>query len=548
MELKRNTNRMYPRARFPAALAFLVVIMATGGIPTSAQPVQLEAVVEFIAGQNMYLSVGSEDGINEADTLSASRDNAQLGLLRVVGVTASRTVTTFAGAAFPVTRGDSLTITVIGTGQVEEIADTPPSDTLDTPGRRSVLDQGTDGVQLPPVEEGLRLSGRLALSMDLNTADTQGLRSAFERTRIYRIPTVNVRVRVEEIPGNLRVNVNTRYAYRSNESRLGISPLESFRVYQLNLERALPGRPFQAQVGRFFNPAETFSGYWDGLRLAYVPDAGFGGGILGGFQPERANENFSTDFPKYTAFGSYAYRSIEGSQRYNATLSFHQVFPESPFSTHTFLGLSQTLYYGSFRLRNQIQLDQDPADDQWSVTRLQVHGIVPVGSQVTARVRYFLYRPYQLLLTQNIIGYRRDRLSGGLSVKAFSGTFSADVATNTSDIDRRSFTYTGFASLPRLISPRTGLSTFAQYWYQRGGADVVYVAPSVFHYLGRLRTELQYQYQRSNFDVITSSDHALEWSIHFPIVHRVRSSIRLQTRWGDLTQTYRVYTTVWTRI
>ena len=530
---------------------FLAVLALAGFLPmqVQAQEIRVDAVVEFIAGENIYLNIGTDEGIAETDTLFALRDNQVLGALRVVGLTASRTVTTFAGAPFAVTRGDALTIVVqTGFRPTEEIADDQPTDPVDTPERRSVFEGGRTGTQLPPVEEGIRITGRLSVSMDLLNADTEGLRSSFTRERTYRIPVINLRTRIEELPAGLRINLNARYAHRNNESRLGINPENALRIYQLNVERLTLDSPFQARLGRFFNPAESFSGFWDGLNLAYVPDTGFGAGVLGGFQPLRANEDFTTDMPKYTVFGSYAYRSDDGSQRYNANLSFHQVFPESPLSTHTFFGLVHTYNLGRMRIRNFVQLDQNPANDEWTVTRLQAYGSIPLSTNLTFRSRYILRRPYQVLLTDNIIGYQRERVSGGLTLRALSGSFSADIATNTSDIDARSYTYSGFVAFPALTDLRIGFNTMVHFWDRDDGADVLFVAPTLSRQFNRIYTQLQYQYQKSNFDVIEATNHALEWSFNVPLGARVRSSIRLQSRWGDATSTFRVYTTLWTRI
>ena len=525
-----------------------VILLAVSATSVFAQEVRLEATVEFIAGQDIYLSVGSEDGIGASDSLVAFRGNEQLGPLRIVGVTTSRTVATFAGEPFAVTRGDVLTIVVrSGENIVDESIAQQPQDSVAQPGRQSVFEQGTTGRQFPPVEEGIRVSGRLALGMDLTSSTTNGVRSAGEQARNYQIPSANLRARVEELPGGLRVNVDSRFAYRNSESALGINPLNSLRIYQLNIEHDRPGSAFEGRVGRFFNPAETFSGFWDGAGLAYAPDEGFGAGALAGFQPDRADEGFSDELPKYTVFGSFAHRAQEA--QYNANLSFHQVFPSDPLlSTHTFLGFSHTFRQKLFRLRNLVQVDQNPENDEWTLTRIQVHGIVPIGDKFSLRARYFLRRPYQIYRAENQIGYERDRISGGFTMRAFTGVVSADVSTNSSDIEGRSYTYTSFVNIPQINLFDLGFSTLVHYWTRGSEADVIYVAPALFRYFGRAYTQLQYQYQQSSFDEFTAANHAVEWSVNFPVGRRLRSSIRLQSRWGDTTSMYRLFTTLWMKI
>ena len=540
------------RSRLQGVALLVIFLSFSGGIvsPLYAQETRLEALVEFIAGQNIYFNVGTSDGITTNDSLVAYRGNRRLGLLQIIGVTTSRTVTTFAEAPFAVTRGDVITLEVLAGEQPDDTVAETPTDPVDTtPERRSVFEGGRTGAQLPPVDEGIRISGRLALSMDLTSVTTEGLQSDFERTRNYQIPTVSLRASVEELPANLRININSRFAHRGNDSRLGIPPTNSLRVYQLNVEHANPGSPFQARLGRFFNPVESFSGFWDGVGFSYMPTEGFGAGVLGGFQPERGNEHFVTDLPKYSAFGAYAYRSDDGSQRYNASVSFHQVLPDDDvLSTHTFVGVNHSFHSRGFRLRNLFQIDQDPVTDSWELTRLQVYSMIPVSRSISLRGRYLMRKPYNLFLPENTIGYRRERVSGGFALRAFSGTFSADVSVNTSEISERSYTYSGFASVPRLGALDLGFTAMVNYWRRDDDADVIYITPSISRNFGSLLTQLQYHFQQSNFDVIESTNHTMELAFNLPLGNRIRSSIRLQSRWGESTSMFRVYTTLWTRL
>ena len=533
-------------------LGLLALLIVSGFVvmPSYSQETRLIATVEFVAGQNLYLNVGLADGITDSDSLMAYRNNRPLGLLRILGVTESRTVVTYAGTPFPITRGNELTVAILAGARADApVAEVPADTTSDEPERQSVFEGGRTGAQLPPVKEGIRVTGRLSLSLDLNTTQTSGLSSLFERDRTYTIPVINLRTSVEHLPGNLRFNINSRFANRSNESRLGISPENSLRIYQLNLEYAPTTSLFEARLGRFFNPYETFSGYWDGLGLFYAPDSGLGAGVLGGFQPTRANEDFTNELPKYTAFGTYAYRNDDGTARYNANVSFHQVFPDSPeLSTHTFIGFAHTLNVNQFRIRNLVQIDQDPIDDSFTLSRFQAYGIIPVTKSFSLRARYLLRKPYNIFLTENFFGYQRERVSGGFSVRTFTGIFSADVSMNTSEVTDRSYAYNGYATLPRTNFFDLGFSAMVNYWRRDDSADVLYIVPSISRYFGRSMAQVQYHYQSSNFDVIESTNHTVEGVITFPIGNRIRSSIRLQSRFGDFNNTFRIYTTLWTRI
>lgn len=525
----------------------LVLWMVGGSGLVQAQEAELTVQVAFIAGQNMYLSAGSEAGLAVDDTLVAFRDARRLGLLQVLGITRSRAVTTFAGPAFAVTRGDTLTLVVASARSLPPPITTPEAaaDTVRRPARVSVFTRGSTLVRLPPVEEGIRVTGRLMLGLDLLTSKTQGQRSSFERTRVYQIPSATLKATVEDLPLALRFNVNGRVAYRSNESRLGINPTRSVRIYQLNLERALPDAPVQVRAGRFFNPAETFSGFWDGVGLAYAPRGGFGAGVLAGVQPRRADEQFSTDLPKYTLFGQYRHRNPTGGTRYEAGASFHQVRPNNGLRTHTFLGVAQTFWWQRVRLRQLLQLDRDPERDAWTITRFQVQGVLPAGRRVTVRGRYLLRRPYQILRTSQMVGYERTRLSAGFSVRAYQGVLSMDLATNASDRTTRSYTSTAYLTFPNIRMLGVGVSALLNYWSRADGATVLYLAPGVSRTLGRVASRLEYQFQRSTFDPITATRHAVELSLNVPLARRIRAGLLLRTQRGAYATSNRAYASLW---
>src|SRR6185503_10047724 len=90
-------------------VAFLALIPVTLGAQTRAPQ---RVVVVQIAGSNLYLNAGNDSGVVTGDTLSVGRPGSELnGSFLVITATATRSVVSFAGPAFAVTRGDTLLLT-----------------------------------------------------------------------------------------------------------------------------------------------------------------------------------------------------------------------------------------------------------------------------------------------------------------------------------------------------------------------------------------------------------------------------------------------------
>src|SRR5690606_15631354 len=96
------------RRRLTISLAGAFVLLLAA--PVHAQERRLDVRVEAVAGENAYLSAGSDDGLAAGDTVQVLRDGAPLGPLQVVSVTRTRAAVAFLAEAFPLTRGERLTV------------------------------------------------------------------------------------------------------------------------------------------------------------------------------------------------------------------------------------------------------------------------------------------------------------------------------------------------------------------------------------------------------------------------------------------------------
>ena len=91
-------------------LATAVLLALPVAAPLFAQQTVIEAQVEQIAGSDIYLNAGTDRGVGPGAVLVVlgADGEDEAGRLRVIESTSSRSVTTFVGTPFPITRGATL--------------------------------------------------------------------------------------------------------------------------------------------------------------------------------------------------------------------------------------------------------------------------------------------------------------------------------------------------------------------------------------------------------------------------------------------------------
>ncbi|HSC59522.1 MAG TPA: hypothetical protein VLC11_08150, partial [Gemmatimonadales bacterium] len=270
-------------------LAGVVALLGTA-TPAEAQD-SLRVVVQYVAGDNVYLGAGTDAGVRQGDTLLVRRvpGGDAAGPLLVVTSTSSRAVVAFLGAPYSLTRGDSLAV-VMRHSTLAVTAAPPPALAVPLPGAAAP--------PAPQRRSALRSDGSLSLDLDLMQTRTTGLGVAPEQvTRNFTTPSIGLRYRVQGMPGGWELSTSVRATQRSSTGGV-VDPATLVQVYEAALVRRT--RTSEVKLGRFFDPYESFSGYWDGVMLHRGTEA-FGVGVLAGFEPDRGNGGFQSTDPKVGA-------------------------------------------------------------------------------------------------------------------------------------------------------------------------------------------------------------------------------------------------------
>ena len=514
------------RVHLPVCAGFVALLLALATPSTEAQDQGLRAVVEQIAGSDVYLSVGSEAGLAASDTVQVYRqeDGEYLGALRVVAVSATRSVVTFLDRPFPLTRGVvvQLRFTAAPTAAAAPAAAAPAA--------------------RPTARSGPRVRGRFSLDFNGMQSITTWLSNVEERVeRRFATPSMSLRLTATQLPGGFTFETTGRATYRYSDPEI-VQPDLSVRVYQLSVAKEFDNAPIQFRLGRFYNPYELYSGYWDGALLR-VGGRGFGVGVVGGFQPDRANEGPSTDLPKFTAFADYSLgrRAV----RYTGDLSFHQVRPKGEFLDHTFAGWSQALRVGGFRLASDLQVDRDPELSEWKITRARVTGAIPLARGFTLNGRYSHDRPYFLFRTTDILPFARDQVGGGFDYFGGNASFRADVAANRFDQGGWSMSYGGSFGFQRTGILGLGINAGGTYW-TLDNSTALQAFGDVTRRFGRVDVRGSYQFYRTAWDPTTVVTHSGALSLTVPLGARVYAMLQGRTQQGANLVSNSIQFSLWT--
>lgn len=506
---------MMKRQALLRLLSPTILLIASGLFVSraAAQQQRLSVVVEYIAGANLYIDAGAEEGIGAGDTLYVynQSDGTLLGTFRVLNTSQGRSVVTFAGRPFPITRGDALDISFV------------PAPLSVEAQRAAAEARQAEERRRAAARAPLQIDGRLSFSISALQSTTQGRVVGLEPIdRTFTTPTGRLRLTASHLPGDLtfQTNLKTTARYSSNDL---IQPSEAFRVYQLHLEKSFQELPLFVRLGRFYNPFERYSGYWDGLLIRVGADEGLGVGIAAGFHPDRLNENFSSQMPKYTAFVNYKYRDrLFG---YRADASVHHIRNRSGVGENTYLGFSQRLRYGGWRVSQDLQVDRDLERGSWNITQLQVNTSVSVNRSVAVHGRYSLRQPSILSPLDSLLPLRRDQGGFGLTLRVLNGSVGGDVTGTRVEGREFGYTYSSFLNFPRTGLWALGFSASGSYWIQ-GTSTTLYLSGGVTREFGRTQTRAFFSRYASETEGTKLVTQGGELAVTLPLMGRVFSTLR----------------------
>jgi len=491
--------------------------------------------VRQVAGSSVYLDVGTRHGLATGDTLSVAHGESRdwIGRLWVTASSETRAVLTYTEAPFPITRGEFLTLQLLREPAERpdepSVRQAPPARSSSTPAPRTTRPATANTGTQPAIQERPPAHGRVSLALSSTRSSTTfGGSDAVNVPRTFATPAFRFDLTAPQAVGGFTLRTSSRVAYRYSSTDV-FQPTATLRIYSAVLEREFEVAPVRVALGRFHSPVESYSGYWDGAFVR-VGSNGFGFGALVGFEPDRWNERPSTELPKASVFIDGRARG-EG-WRWQGDFSAHTVRPADSLPVHTFFGATQRVTVGRLFLSHDIQVDQDPEDGRWRLSRLRLRGSLALSENVDVRGGIARRESFLIYRLGSPFAARNDRLDAGLMLRTSVGYLSGDVGVSKDVAGNRTVgTTASYASVPAGRAGALGWNATVSRWSGAYGSTVS-ASPSVTLALDLARIRMGYRFNRSDYLERSSVTHGVEASLDRPLSPGMRMSLRTRIRFG----------------
>jgi len=461
-----------------------------------------------------------------------------LGTLVLASVTRRRTVATVVALSVQVEAGDVLFVPVVrpplAAGSALEVPLEPPAG---PPSRPVAADRAAPRVA--------RVSGRLAFDLDARETRTSwtGDLSGDTRRR-FATPTTRLSFTAAGLPGGVTLRANLRAAYRYDELQSGPPPM-SVRAYEIAAVRTFEAVPLEVMAGRFANPYESYSAYWDGLLVRVGRATGPGVGVLVGFEPTLHDEGFSSALPKLTGFLDYAARG--SGWRYDTDVSVHFLRPVgAPDRSH--LGWSQRIALGPFDISQRLRVDGGLDGRPWSIADLRLRTSLDIAGPLRLRAAYGRTRPTLYDFGESALPGSpplawpaREEAGIGVDLTGARASLSLDGARTHREGAGSGLTASGSAGL-RLGGARLLLS--GRRW-ARGADESLGISPALVFGTRGMEWRLGYRYYRAGAPTGIEPSHAVEAQVGFELARALHVTVRGERLWGASLDGMRVRLGIW---
>lgn len=512
------------------------------GVPAAAQTSdgRIPVMVDYVGADGVYLPVGADQGAIANDTIPVFAEEEAtepLGAMTFTSVTRRRSVArTLHGLTLE--RSDTVYLTL-----------EPPAE---MPGATPVSPRiGAAEVADPPAQVrpsaagGPRVSGRIALELDARETRTAWSGDLFGETRRrFATPTTRLSFVASDLPAGTELRASLRASYRYADLTNGPPPT-SIRAYELAATKRFSVVPLEITLGRFTNPYERYSAYWDGLLVRVGGRHGVGAGVVAGFEPGRGNEAPSGAVPKVTGFADFTVRGERW--RYHGDASFHALRPAAVGSWWRYVGWSQRLSVGRLDVDQRLRVDGDDGGS-WTMSELRVRAGLRAWGPLRLRAAYGRIRPGIRVYADplgvpgvQLLGIHRDEMSAGLGASGRVGSLYLDAGRHLRRSADAGRSISGRGSL-RVGGVRVLMS--GRHW-RREEMESLALAPGLAFPALSMDWMLGYRFYRTvtGFGVLETTSADIRVGMRLLDLYRI--TVRAEQQWGRNLSGTRLQLGIW---
>jgi hypothetical protein len=446
------------------------------------------------------------------------------GAFQVLSVSGSRALVGFLGSPFPVTRGDSLFL-VLGAARQVVAAPAKRGDTV---------------ARARPRARGRPSSGSIGVEVNGARTITYGLGADPLRTQHdFASPAVRFRWGGENLASGTGIGLNLTAIHRTGPRSL-FERQTSVRVYEAQVSQDFASGRARLSVGRLLSSFDHASGYWDGAVLRIGRTRGLSAGVAAGFEPERANETFTTDVPKYAAFVNL--RTDHRQVRYRSDLAFHRMLPRGVLPHQSSFDWSQRFDTPLAHLGHDLEVGLEPGTGKWKVSRFQARASVTASRTLEVWAPAVSDHPPVLDTLPAFQPFRRERAGIGISHRSARFFTDLDFSVNAPRDATRGYSAGAALGLSGLLGKMT--VTVSGNYFTFLSTRGVLASPSIEYVLAGIRTRLGYQFmltEGSRYSVLT---HGADLMVSRRVSSRVDWLTRLHVLYGTNLRSAGLYTSL----
>lgn len=482
--------------------------------PAQSDGIAVQAIVEQVAGRDVWLraagDVGAFDriGAGAGDTVEAHA-GTRCFRAEVLARSEARIVARLLDGTPPIAAGDTVRIAPLHTTAAAMQASSGRAVGIDTlPADRSISGAPAEVRPSPARMAGatagsaagraMRVDGRIGISAATVHSSGQWPEAAERWSRTDATPAARLHLRVDHLPGDMRLSVNARGDRRIDMGG-GIDMPSAVHLYEAHVERTFQRVPLHVRFGRFRNPYETYAQPIDGALLRLGVGAGFGVGAIGGYLPLWSRAELHTDRPAARAFVDFERRV--GRAYVRGAVSAGREWPDSG-AARTSAAWSHSIAWGVARLTADTRLDRRP-EGGWSVAELQVAGALRPVESVRLHARHsrsdaaWTRYDWSALPTRSRSGLGASWTPGAFSAGVDAGTTRTEPALDPDAPTRtgRSVALWALADRSPLLGIGAGL---ALSWWRDDDFASVQIAPSLSRSFGAARLRLDYRREQTD--------------------------------------------------
>ena len=253
---------------------------------------QVEGSITYITVENVYIDLGSEDGLGIGDTLPVYRRNDEIGLLVVQSAGRKSSVTN--------------PLVPVSNFQLGDRVIFIPKQRKEVPGKTIQDVETIEKIETPPKKHRKKPL--------FNHGGSLSFRGNWNK--------YNGGLKQKRLLGNLNYRLGIDLPLKSQVWIYGHNNFmeNSFRLYQMRLEIGDKNTRIYGQAGRLYASELAGVGAVDGVMVSTGKNGKNRVGAMAGFQPEYLRMKFSTDVKKLSVFSTNEWKPNHQVIRFNTAL------------------------------------------------------------------------------------------------------------------------------------------------------------------------------------------------------------------------------------